>query len=326
VRGVGSLRVLVDVIADRLRDPEDGILARSILGTDDPHAIAAQVETFVPGVTGCALFTQSVGSVFVLERAGEKVVLKVHRFGQGLRDFEHVREIEAVYTAQAALAEAGVPCARVLEPPRPFSPGRVAALMSYLDPGLPDDPHTTGRVLAAEAARVASLLAAHELPSRARMPESLFPPAHNALFDLHREGGQWIDARATRARAVLDRAALPAAMHSDFSCANVRVVGGTVAAIYDMDSACVVDEARVVASMAVHFTYAGDPPWTWPTRDEACAFVAAYEAARGTPLDRERLSAAAIYAMAYTARCEHGHSGAGPMCEALRAAPDRYFD
>lgn len=316
------------VIAARLEDPEDVVLARDILGTIDPDEIAAQVEAFVPGVTACTLFTQSVGAVFVLERGGEKVVLKVHRFGPGMCDFEHEREIEAVYTAQAALADAGVACARVLEPPRRFSPGRAAAVMSYLDPGRADDPHAppTGAAMAAEAARLTSLLAGRDLPSRSRMPATLFPPAHNALFDLHRAGGDWIDERARRARAVLDRGATLAAMHSDFSCANVRVVGGRVAAIYDMDSACIIDEARTVGSIAIHFTYAGDPPWTWPSRDEARAFVAAYEAAKGAPLDRERVSAAAIYAMAYTARCEHGHSGPGPMCQVLAAAPDRYFD
>jgi hypothetical protein len=312
-------------IAALLEDPEDVVLARDILGTADADEIAAQVGAFVPGATGCVRFTQSVGAVFVLERGGERVVLKVHRFGPGLRDFEHEREIEAVYAAQAALAEAGVACARVLEPPRPFSPGRVGVVMSYLDPGPPDEPHTTGPVLAAEAARLPALLAGRALPVRT-LPATLFPPAHNALFDLHRAGGDWIDERARRARAVLERAVEPVAMHTDFSCANVRVVGGRVAAIYDVDSVCIIDESRCVASVAVHFTYAGDPPWTWPSRDEAREFVAAYEAARGRALDRERLSAAAIYAMAYTARCEHGHSGRGPMCEALAAAPDRYFD
>lgn len=322
--------MLREVIEARLADPEDVVLARDILGTTDPDAIAAQVRAFVPGITGCAQFIQSVGAVFVLDRGDERVVLKIHRFGPGLRDFETFDELAAVYAAQAAVA-GRVPCARVLEPPRRFSPGRAAALMSYVDPGVSDDPHApaTGAAMAAEAARLSRLLAGHALPDRTRLPATLLPPAHNALFDFTRAGGEWIDRRAAAARAILDQGVTPAAMHSDFSCANARVVGGLVAAIYDMDSTCLIDEPRCVASMAIHYTYTGET-WTWPSREEACAFVAAYEAARGKPFtaaERARLNAGAIYAFAYTARCEHGHTaGPGKMCEALAAAPAAYFD
>jgi len=45
-----------------------------------------------------------------------------------------------------------------------------------------------------------------------------------------------------------------------------------------------------------------------PTRDEARAFIAEYEAARGasfTKAERAMLAAAATYAIAYSARCEN---------------------
>lgn len=323
--------MLEEVIAARLTDPEDLVLARDILGTADAAAIAAQVRAFVPGVTGCAAFIQSVGAVFVLERDGERVVLKVHRFGPGVCDFETFAQLAAVYAAQAAVAGRGVACARVLEPPRHFAPGRAAALMSYVDAGPADDAHApaTAAAMAAEAARLSRLLAGHALPDRTRLPATLLPPAHNALFDFARPGGEWIDRRAAAARAVLDQGCTPAAMHGDFSCANVRVVGSRVAAIYDMDSVCLIDEPRCLASMAVHYTYTGDH-WTWPSRDEGRELAAAYETARGRPFtaeERARLNAGAIYALAYTARCEYGHTaGPGRMCEALAAAPDAYFD
>lgn len=339
---------LRDAIAERLCDPEDVVLARDILGTIDPDAIARQVEAFVPGVTGCPLFIQSVGAVFVLDvTSGERLVLKVHAYGSRPRNFETLAELEAVYAAQDALATSGMPCARVLASPRRFSPGRAAAIMSYLDVGPIDDPHapTTAPALAATAAEIRAQLggdaelrvrlAGHNLPVRTRLPATLFPPAHNALFDLHGPGGEWIDERARRARAVLETGVSPAAMHSDVSCANLRVVDGRVAAVFDVDSLCLIDEPRCVASMAVHFTYTGDAPlpsgepaWAFPSRDEARAFVAAYEAARGTPFDRSeraRLDAGAIYALAYTSRCEVGHSGERGMCAELRAAPDAYF-
>lgn len=322
--------MLREVIEAKLTDPEDLVLARDILGTTDPDAIAAQITGLVPGITGCAQFIQSVGAVFVLECGGERVVLKIHRFGAGVRDFETFDQLAEVYAAQAAVA-GQVPCAHVVAPPRMFARGRAAALMSYVDPGVADDPHApaTGATMAAEAARLSRLLAGHALPDRTHLPATLLPPAHNALFDFTRPGGEWIDRRAAAARAVLEQGVTPAAMHSDFSCANARVVGGRLAALYDMDSTCLIDEPRCLASMAIHYTYTGES-WTWPSREEACAFVAAYEAARGRPFtaaERARLNAGAIYAFAYTARCEHGHTaGPGQMCEALATAPDAYFE
>jgi hypothetical protein len=333
---VGSASML-DVIQDLLRDPEDALLARDILGTDDPARIAAEVAAYVgEPIASCALFTQSVGAVFVLDLVrGERVVVKVHAFGPGSRNFESLAELDAVYAAQASLAAAGVPCARVLAPPRSFGAGRAAAMMSYLAVPQRDDPHVpaTGEAMAHELARVKGLLAGRDLPERWRLPVTLFAPAHNALFDFSRPGGAWIDERASAARAVLATGATLAAMHCDFSCANVIVAGGRVAAIYDVDSVAIVDEPRIVASAAVHYTYTSVAPWLWPSREQACAFVAAYEAGRGAPFDRgerARLDAAAIYALAYTARCEHGYvgpsSGSSAMCAALEAAPDAYFD
>jgi hypothetical protein len=69
---------------------------------------------------------------------------------------------------------------------------------------------------------------------------------------------------------------------------------------------------------------------TWPTRNEACAFVDEYLRVRGRPLahdEKQRLDAAAIYAMAYTARCEHslGSVTSSSMAESLRTVPDAYF-
>jgi Ser/Thr protein kinase RdoA (MazF antagonist) len=329
---------MLDVVEDLLRDPADGLLARDILGTDDPRRIADQVAAFVgEPIANCALFTQSVGAVFVLDLVrGERIVVKVHAFGPGSRTFETLDELEAVYAAQGELAACGVACARVLAPPRSFGEGRVAAVMSYLPAPPPDDPHApaTGAAMARELARIKGLLAGCKLPQRWQLPATLFAPAHNALFDLHRAGGEWIDQRAAAARAVLETGATLASMHSDFSCANAIVAGGKIAAIYDLDSVCIADEPRIVAFAAVHFTYTGNAPWQWPSRDQAGAFVAAYEVARGKPFDRAeraRLDAAAIYGLAYTARCEHGYVGGpspGPsaMCAALAAAPDRYFD
>ena len=82
----------------------------------------------------------------------------------------------------------------------------------------------------------------------------------------------------------------PVLAHTDLSAANVRASEDCITAIYDMDSIALVDEMRLLAGMAVHFTYTGaDDGWDWPTREEGRALVADYERARG----RSRIGASA---------------------------------
>lgn len=332
--------LLRDAIAALLADPADVLLARSILGSVDAGAIATRVEAHVRGelgaaVVACPLFTQSVGAVFVLDLDdGRRVVLKAHT--------ADTAGLSAAYRIQHQLAGAAYPCAPVVSAPRPW-PDRAAAIMGYLDAPPADDPHapSTRRALAEGLALITELAgngdivgSTSDLPRASLPADSLFPPAHNVLFDLSAPGGEWIDARARAARDTLDTsAAHPIATHGDFSAANVRVSAGAVAAVFDLDSLELVDEATALARTAVHYTYRGDAPWTWPTRAQAIAFVDDYLRARAPSrrpdLDRRRLDAAAIYALAYTARCEFSITAATapdtPMCALLRAAPDAYF-
>lgn len=325
--------MLRDAIAALLEDPQDQALARSILRTADASVIAERVSTFVAAqlgraIAGCPLFIQSVGAVFGLDLDdGRRVVVKVHLLGEHLRGFRTLDELDAVYAAQAELHAAGFPCAAVIIPPRPFDAGSAAAIMIWLEPGKPDEAGapSTRRAMAAMLAQSVELgarltaAAADRLP-RATLPaDRVFPEPHNVLFDFTRPEGAWIDERARRAREILDEPAPLVVMHTDASCANIHVVAGAVAAVYDLDSVAWIDEHRCVASAAVHFTYTGGPGSRWPTHDEALAFIADYEARRRRALDRRRLDAAMIYAMAYTARCELGAEGLGEMGKALAA-------
>jgi hypothetical protein len=320
--------MLREAIAGLLEDPLDRVLARSILGTDEVGEIASRVEAFVAdqlgrSVAGCPLFIQSVGAVFGLDLDdGARVAMKVHAFADPWRGFTSLDQIDAAYAAQDDLAAAGLPCARVLRRPAAFGPG-VAAITSWLPPVERDDPHapSTRRALAGFLARTVALGAA--LPMRDRLlrstlpADAVFPPPHNALFDFSAPGGAWIDDHARRARMILDEPMPPVVMHADVSCANMRVAGGAVVAAYDMDTLAWIDEARCLGSIAVHFTYTGEPGSRWPSREQALAFVDDYEAARGTAFtarERERIEAAMTYAMAYTARCERG---AGAMSDQL---------
>jgi len=319
---------LREAIAGLLDDPLDRVLAQAILGTTEVGEIASRVDAFIAAqlgreVIGCPLFIQSVGAVFGLDLDdGTRVVMKVHAFRDRWRGFTSLDQLDAVYAAQHDLAAAGLPCARVVRPPVAFGAG-VAAITSWLPPVERDDPHapSTRRALAAFLARTVALGAA--LPTRDRLlrstlpPDAVFQPPHNELFDFSAPEGAWIDEHARRARAVLDEPMPLVVMHTDVSCANMLVAGGAVVAAYDMDSIAWIDEARCLGSVAVHFTYTGEPDSRWPGRDQALAFVDDYEAERGarfTARERARIEAAMTYAIAYTARCERG---TGAMAEQL---------
>jgi hypothetical protein len=336
-------------LAALFEDPADRRLARWIFGTDSVDLIASRIERYCrqqlgAGVIGCEGVTQSVGAVAILVlETGEVVVLKAHSpdtTRQGAcPSFE---ALQAVYGIQAQLAHSGFPCAQVLRPPEVWSYGSVA-VMSYLDPGRPCDPHDpkVRRAMAETFADVVRLLAplrgSPHLPVSLPPRTRLFPEPHNVLFDHHVPGGEWIDDLAREARGILDAGDHNLLlMHTDFSGANVRIDRGGVRAIYDMDSVAIADETSILAGVAVSFTYtAADDGWTWPTRAESIAFVDEYERRRRVPFtqaERERLDAAAIYSLAYTARSEHGADPqgkklAGSAREHLREAPLRgYFD
>jgi hypothetical protein len=317
--------LLQEAIRHLLEDPADRVLATQILGTLDPDTIAAMVEGHVGPVADCIEISQSVGTVFLLELSdGREVALKIHELSNRSGGVASLEELAAVYAAQARFASAGIPCAHVIDSPRPFGPG-AAAVMSRLHHPPRDDPHdpAVAVALARLLARITEV--GTTLPvtlRRSLLPPTLFGRPHNALFDLSDPGGAWIDSRAREARRVLDEAVPLLPMHGDVSCANVVVSGGDVAAVFDMDSVVLIDEMRCVATTAVHYTYTGVRGWTWPSRDEARQFVAHYR--QPSSAEWRRLDAAAIYAMAYTARCEVGVGG-GPMCDQLANAPDAYL-
>lgn len=336
-----------------LEDPADRVLARSILGTCDVEAIAARVEGFCEGrlgrrVVGCLGFTQSVGAVFLLAlHDGSRVVLKAHgEDGERLGAKATLEALRAVTRVQDSLARGGVPCARVRAGPHAWPGGHVVA-MEMIDAGEHRDPKAApvrgamARLMAEIVARAEAYRATPGLPASAPPAGALWPRPHNALFDFGVAGGEWIDALAREARAVMhETPAHVVVAHTDISGANMRFDGPAdaprVSALYDADSFALVDEMRLLAGAATHFTYLpseADGTWAWPTREDARAFVADYCEARGAPLtaaERARLDACATYALAYTARCEHGMDPggaklAGSLREALRATPRGYL-
>ena len=89
----------------------------------------------------------------------------------------------------------------------------------------------------------------------------------------------------------------------------MRMGADEIAVLYDWDAVFLDREAFVVGSAAAHFpvTWELEVPET-PTPSEVVAFVREYEQARGAAFTRSELievEAAATYARAYKARCEH---------------------
>jgi hypothetical protein len=241
---------------------------------------------------------------------GRRVVVKLHRPSVSLE------YLEAVHDIRLFLADAGYPAPAPLA--RPVQLGdRVATVEELLDRGERRDAHDPAvrRVLAVGLARLIELLrpfADVEALDGGSLEErdGLWPEPHHRRFDFEatRDGTAWIDEYAARARALFEPAGEVVVGHNDWSVKQFRFVGDEISAVYDWDSLCRTDEARLVGQAAVTF------PATWylpvailATPDEARAFVSEYEAVRGRAFDgeeRRRLRGAAAYVLAYGARCE----------------------
>jgi hypothetical protein len=104
----------------------------------------------------------------------------------------------------------------------------------------------------------------------------------------------------------------------------VRLGTERVLAVYDWDSLALAPETSAVGNAAATWCAFGvDDEPVAPSAAEVAGYVAAYELARGEPFtadERTRAGAAALWCLAYTARCEHAIDPTGER-GALRARP-----
>jgi hypothetical protein len=298
-------------------DPEDRLLARSVFGTDDLGTVRGMILDWVGGqgfgrahVTAIEL---SVGAAVTVTLADHsKVCVKVW---PGTTD---ARSLAAQMEVQAAMAARGFPAPAMLTSLSALGPGWAVG-MAYDRAGVPTDARVPGVrhamakglarfVAEAEACRGVDGLPQKPLPAE----DAIWPKPHNVLFDLKAtaQGAEWIDEVAGPALRAMRSARSPIVVgHGDWSAKNMRMGRSGIAVLYDWDSVFLDREAFVVGSAAAHFpvTWELDVPET-PSVCEVVAFVREYEEARGTPFTRSELAeiaAAATYARAYKARCEH---------------------
>lgn len=141
---------------------------------------------------------------------------------------------------------------------------------------------------------------------------SLYPIPHNPIFDfsLNVEDAAWIDELAAAALLAQDGDDTPPRMlHGDWSARNIRIVDHRLIASYDWDSLGAFRESKGVGIAAATWRSTGeaDDPAA-PDSKEIDAYLDLYiKAADGSRSRRWRAAAvgAALYTLAYTARCEH---------------------
>ena len=140
----------------------------------------------------------------------------------------------------------------------------------------------------------------------------LYPQPHNPIFDfsLRAEDARWIDqlAEAAKAARSVDDSPLTV-MHTDWSARNIRIEDGAFVVAYDWDSLAEATESIAVGQAAATWRSTGEPgdPIA-PGPDEVQAYLSAYGVAAGhsfTGEQRKAGMAAALWVLAYTARCEH---------------------
>jgi hypothetical protein len=336
-----SVGALGHLIAGRYEDwTGPRFLEEEVFGSGDPDRIAGCVDRFCARELGSSisryeLFATSVMSVHGVRLAdGRRVVVKVAResLGAGF--------LSAVQTVQSQLASRGFPAPRPLLGPTAMEAG-IAVVEELLDRGTAACAHdaSTRRALADALARIVELCRGFEAlpglgPSLLASPArgELWPEPHDRRFDFVRTaaGAGWIDQLAARARERLAAAnGAVVVAHSDWRTEHVRFDGEKIVASYDWQSLAVGPEPVLVGQAAHAFTADWSKPQQrqHPTLDESRAFVADYEAARGTRFphaEREALDASWVYATAYGARCEHSDAQHGHPWAKPQASDDSY--
>jgi hypothetical protein len=316
----GDLTQPVRVIAQQLSEWETPYVDIAVFGSTDPLTIARTVDDFCrdhlgAGITEYLFCNASIGSVHgVALENGKRVVVKAQ---QPDKPLDVLREVSRT---QSFLAERGLFAPKVLVSPAPFALGH-ASIEDFIDVGATTDAHRP-EIRAALASSLHAItdacrplvpisqLASHIL---ADLPASqLWAKPHSKLFDFEATsaGADYIDDVARAARQQMVPRGDIVIGHCDWRAEHVRFVDDEPVAAFDWDSLCKVREP-FLAGFTAH-AFCAD--WTVqgraqvPTFDEARAFVADYEQARGRPFDRDErraCGAAFAYSCTYTARCGH---------------------
>lgn len=308
---------------------DHSVLVEQMCGTADGVDVLALIERWCGDELGSPVAhvgwaAASSGLVVAVDLVdGRELVVKLRPASQRTR-------IEESRLLQSVLADDGFPAPRPVGRLTPLGPGAVAGAEARLDAGRHVDGHSdAGRIVLASTLRGLIDRATQLAPAAATLhrpwgvalpPGQLWPePPHDPGFDLSATGagaGE-IDALAFgfRRRLLCADGRPDVVGHVDWRAEHVTVdPSGDVVAVFDWDSLARGPEPLVVGQAAAGFTIVWGQPDPHPTVDEAAAFVAAYEDARGAPFEgeeRDVLDAAHGYVVAYGARGEHSDERTG---------------
>ncbi|GAB2849969.1 aminoglycoside phosphotransferase/kinase family protein [Lentzea nigeriaca] len=272
------------------------------------------------GPVGVVYERVSISSVFGLKLAdGREVYVKAR---------EDDGRAESCLTAQAVLAERGLPC------PRPVTPVTIVGTLAvHAEESLPGgamllgDTPDIARRYAAVFARLMAALADVEVAPPLPNPRwsrwdhtgpGLWPPI--AFLDERDQSvvPEFVVASAERVRKRLLATDLPCVLgHADFEAQNLRWRGREVWAVHDWDSLAWQPEAALVGAAAGAFASASPP--TLAPIESSKAFLEAYRELREFSQEEWEVAwAASLWAAAHNARWEALHGDAPVSIEAVR--------
>jgi hypothetical protein len=318
---VKSVAAAIEDHFDRWIGNGAGAVDRDILGTDEPELLAEVFEAFCVRelddlAVGGLFYTASAGCVLGVQlESGDAVVIKTFQ-RRWLKPF-----LGAMQDVQQRLAH-GMPCPLPVAPPAEIRPPRpnLAIVETWVrDPGMrPGGSAPARRVSAAGLAQqIALCLTLPDVERFSRHPlrsdgDGLYGTPHSPLFDFEHTGAgaEWIDDLARRAKKVRDQDTSPLVVaHTDWSARNVRFDEERLLAVYDWDSLALVKEGTALGQAAMTWSVTADPGGTeFPDMDSVLDYMADYQQARNRSFNAEQhraARAAAVYVLAYAARCEH---------------------
>lgn len=322
---------LVEVIREHLA--QDASVERSVFGTDDAGEVAAYIDGFCvqqfgEKIVSGIFYEASTGCVAGVKlEGGLRIVVKAYqeRWGE--------RFLAGVGSVQGHLFGWNFPCPEPLVGVTHAGPALATAEAFLPDPGMRAlESATEMKVSATGLAQLVSLCRSLSEPRLAEHPlqsleGDLYPKPHSPIFDfsLDVQGAAWIDelAAAAQQTRALDTAS-EIIGHGDWSARNIRVSGSELVAAYDWDSLTLTSESAIVGQAAATWrSFGGRATPVAPDVQEVRDYISLYEAGAGRSFSQQQLQAslaAALWVLAYTARCEHAlEAAAGVRIEHARA-------
>jgi Phosphotransferase enzyme family len=292
-----------------------GPLEAEIFGTTDPSAIATVLSSLTRVATGTAVrggcwYGSSVAAVAGVRLSdGREIVTRAYR-----PSVSHAF-LDGVVRVQAHLVSTGFPCASPVSGPVEVDDtlGRCESIL--VGPG---QRRFGLQEMAMSANGLAQLVrltrdidpAGLDANPMALLDTELYPLPHSPLFDFAATaaGAEWIDEIAAAARAAMTENDAVIS-HGDWSARNIRLGPAGLVGVFDWESLQFGPESTVVGAAAATWRALGEANEpTAPTAADIERFIHLYERGRSHPFsgdERRSARAAAVFTLAYTARCEH---------------------